>query len=231
MEKRVAISQSNYIPWKGYFDLINSVDEFIIYDDVQFTKCDWRNRNKIKTKDGLQWLTIPVHVKDKYLQKINETKVNNNNWQKEHWKGIIHNYSKAVHFKDYKGIFEELYFNTQSDVLSEVNFSFISTICNILGIRTRFSWSSDYETSNDKTERLINLCKQVGATVYYTGPKAKEYINENEFERTNIKLVYFNYSGYPCYKQLWGKFVHEVSILDLIFNEGLNAKNFMKSFN
>lgn len=230
MEKRVAISQSNYIPWKGYFDLINSVDEFILYDDVQFTKRDWRNRNRIKTKDGLQWLTIPVHVKDKHLQKINQTKVNDGNWRKEHWKNIMHNYSRATYFSEYKSIFEELYLNTKSDMLSTVNFSFISTICDILGIKTKFSWSSNYEINGDKTRRLINLCKQVGASVYYTGPKAKEYINENEFERANIKLVYFNYSGYPDYRQLWGEFVHEVSILDLIFNEGPNAPKFMKSF-
>ena len=107
--KKIAISQSNYIPWKGYFDLINKVDEFILYDDAQFTRRDWRNRNKIKTPNGLQWLTIPVDVKGKYFQKINETRISDKNWGVKHWHQIKQNYSKARSFKKYKDIFEKLY--------------------------------------------------------------------------------------------------------------------------
>ena len=102
--KKVAISQSNYIPWKGYFDLINKVDEFILYDDAQFTRRDWRNRNKIKTLNGLQWLTIPVDVKGKYFQKIKETKISDKNWGMNHWQQIKQNYSKARHFKNYNSL-------------------------------------------------------------------------------------------------------------------------------
>ena len=109
MTKKIAILQSNYIPWKGYFDIINLVDEFILFDDVQYTKRDWRNRNRIKTKQGLMWLTIPVMLKNRYFQKINETRISDTKWNRKHWSTISHNYSKAKYFKVYKEQFEELY--------------------------------------------------------------------------------------------------------------------------
>ena len=230
MKKKVAISQSNYIPWKGYFDLINSVDEFIFYDDMQFTKRDWRNRNLIKTKDGIKWLTIPVEVKGKFYQKINETRISDSNWGKSHWESIVHSYSRAEYFNEFKDIFEDLYLNTKTEMLSVINFNFIKHVSEILGIKTKLSWSSDFILTGGKTERLVNLCRQLGATSYYTGPAAKEYLNKDDFKKNNIELVYFDYSGYSAYRQLWGEFEHKVTVLDLIFNEGSNAFKFMKSF-
>ncbi len=133
--KKIIITQSNYIPWKGYFDSINMVDEFIIYDDMQYTRRDWRNRNKIKTKDGVQWLSIPVEVKGKYFQKINETRINNSDWGKNHWSTISHNYKKARYYQDYKDAFEYLYLNNKASLLSEVNYKFLIAICDILNIK------------------------------------------------------------------------------------------------
>jgi len=228
--KKVVITQSNYIPWKGYFDSINTADEFILYDDMQYTRRDWRNRNKIKTRDGLKWLTIPVEVKGKYFQKINETKISDRSWGKDHWNSITHNYSKAPHFARYKDIFEELYLNNQEAYLSKVNFLFLKTICGILGIDTKFTWSGDFELLEDRNERLVDLCKKTGATDYYSGPAAKAYMDESLFEKENIKVHYFDYSGYPEYTQQFEGFTHEVSILDLIFNEGPMATRYMKSF-
>ena len=121
MSKKAAIVQSNYIPWKGYFDLINKVDEFILYDNVQYTRRDWRNRNKIKTPNGLMWLTIPVEVKGNYLQKVKDTVIGNPKWNREHWQAIIHNYAKAKYFKDYKALFEDLYLGMQERYLSIIN--------------------------------------------------------------------------------------------------------------
>src|SRR5579871_4764093 len=121
--KKVAIIQSNYIPWRGYFDMIHMVDEFILYDDMQYTRRDWRNRNKIKTPHGLAWLTIPVEVKGKYFQKINETLVSEPNWAKDHWATIRQFYSKAKYFKDYKDAFEDFYLTTEEKYLSQVNHS------------------------------------------------------------------------------------------------------------
>ena len=228
--KKIAISQSNYIPWKGYFDAINMVDEFVLYDDMQYTKRDWRNRNRIKTKDGAQWLSIPVEVKGKYYQRINETKINDHNWSKDHWNTIAHNYAKAPHFKEYKDIFEPLYLNNAEPLLSKVNYSFITAICQLLGIRTRITWSSDYELKEDRNERLVHICSQLGGTDYYSGPAAKAYMDESVFEQAGIRVHYYDYSGYPDYGQLHGTFEHAVSILDLIFCEGPNAAQYMKSF-
>lgn len=230
MSKKIAIVQSNYIPWKGYFDLINMVDEFILYDNMQYTRRDWRNRNRIKTAQGLQWLTIPVNVKGKYYQKICETCVSDSKWGKTHWNTIVHNYSKSKCFTEYKDLFEGLFLDINERYLSLINFRFISAICEILGIHTHISWSMDYKNIDGKTERLIYLCQQAKATEYISGPTAKDYIDEKLFREAGIKLSYIDYSGYPVYSQLFLPFVHEVSILDLILNEGHSAAKFLKSF-
>ena len=230
MSKKIAILQSNYIPWKGYFDLINMVDEFILYDDMQYTRRDWRNRNKIKTPQGLQWLTIPVEIKGKFFQKINETKISEKDWAKKHWQSILHNYSKTKYFKYYKDIFEELYLKCDEEYLSEINYKFISTINEILGIKTKIRFSSEFELFEGQTEKLIGICKQCNADVYLSGPAAKDYFDEVVAQKENVKVEWMDYRGYSEYNQLFPPFEHGVSILDLIFNEGLNATKFMKSF-
>jgi len=228
MGKKVAILQSNYIPWKGYFDLIHLVDEFILYDDVQYTKNDWRNRNRIKTPDGLRWITIPIHYS--YRQKIKDTVISDSGWNRKHWKSICQYYSKARHFRNYKDVFEELYLNTNEKFLSLVNHKFLNIICDILDIKTKLTWSMDYRLTEGKTERLVDLCKQAGASEYLSGPSANAYLDEELFRSEGIALRYMDYSGYPEYHQLHGDFVHEVSVIDLIFNEGPEAKKYMKSF-
>jgi hypothetical protein len=230
MNKSVAILQSNYIPWKGYFDLITLVDEFILFDDMQYTRRDWRNRNKIKTPNGLMWLTIPVKVKGKYHQKICETAVSDLQWNEKHWKMIRYNYSNHPFFDEYKDLFEELYLGCEENLLSQINFRFLTAICKILGIDTKLSWSMDYQIVDGKTERLIDLCQQAGATAYLSGPAAKGYIDESLFESAEIELEYMDYSGYPEYSQLYPPFEHGVSIIDLIFNEGPNTPKYMLSF-
>lgn len=229
--KKVAILQSNYIPWKGYFDMINMVDEFILYDDMQYTRRDWRNRNKIKTPRGLQWLTIPVDSKGKFYQKINETRVMGHDWCKEHLHALSLNYAHAPYFKEYFEQVEDIYHQCeQEEYLSKINYLFLTEICRILGIQTKITWSSDYNLSDGKTERLVNLVKAAGGSEYLSGPAAKDYIVDQFFEDANIRLTYMDYSGYPAYPQLFGEFEHSVSILDLIFNTGKDAPKYMKSF-
>lgn len=229
--KKVAILQSNYIPWKGYFDIINMVDEFILYDDMQYTRRDWRNRNQIKTVDGVKWLTISVESKGKFLQKINETKISNPKWAQEHWKAISLNYAKAPYFKTYAPIFEELYKKAgEMEYLSHVNHLFLTEICKLLGITTKITWSSDYELVDGKTERLAGLVKSAGGSYYLSGPAAKDYIVDEVFEEAGIELDYMDYEGYPEYPQLHGEFTPAVSILDLIFMTGPDAPKYMKSF-
>jgi hypothetical protein len=228
--KKVAIVQSNYIPWKGYFDLINLVDEFILFDNAQYTRRDWRNRNKIKTLKGSMWLTIPVENKGRYNQKIKDTVISDAAWNRRHWNSIAHSYSKAKWFHDYKDLFEELYLGSKEKFLSQINHRFIISICEVLKIKAKISWSMNYRLIEGKTERLIDLCKQAGATEYISGPSAKGYIDEELFKAERIELRYMDYSDYPEYHQLYPPFDHYVSIIDLIFSEGPNAKRYMKSF-
>ncbi|MGP8215901.1 MAG: WbqC family protein [Bacteroidia bacterium] len=230
--KKLFIIQTNYIPWKGYFDAINMVDEVILYDSMQYTKNDWRNRNKIKTVQGAQWLTIPIDVKGKLNQRIDEAVVSDQHlgWRENHWKTIQMNYSKAPHFKLYLSAFRDLYKNNGETYLSKINYSFITLINSILGIKTPMRWSSEFELKGDKNEKLVNICKDTRTTDYFTGPSAKSYLNEALFEKEGIKVHYLDYSSYPEYKQLYGDFIHELSIVDLIFNEGPNMHKYMKSF-
>ena len=225
--KKVAILQSNYIPWKGYFDMIAAVDEIILYDDMQYTKRDWRNRNQIKTPQGVQWLTVPVKTKGKFDQLIRETEIDGDDWREQHWKSLSANYRKAPHFAEVAKVIEPLY-QTTFRTISELNRAFIEAICGYLGITTKISNSWDYQLIEGKTERLVDLCRQAGATEYISGPSAMGYIQPQFFEEAGIKLSWFDYQGYPEYPQLWGEFTHNVSILDLIFNCGKDAPNFMR---
>lgn len=229
--KKVLITQSNYIPWKGYFDAINMVDDVVLYDDMQYTKRDWRNRNKIKTANGAQWITIPVEVKGKFFQKINETQISEKGWAQDHWKTILHNYRKAPCFDEMKIFFEDLYARaTDTMLLSEVNHLFLKETSSWMGINTTFHFSNKFELKEEKTERLVSICQQLGANVYYTGPAAKAYMNESLFENAGIEIKYLDYSGYPEYSQLYPPFDHAVSIVDLLFNTGADFRKYMKSF-
>lgn len=227
--KKIAILQSNYIPWKGYFDIINMVDEFILFDNAQYTKNDWRNRNKIKTSQGLQWLTIPV--RQTHLgQLISETRVSDKNWAKKHWKSLVLNYSKSKFFSVYAEIFEKLYLGCDDDFLSDINYKFIKTINELLGIKTKIRWSSEFEFEDGQTQKLLSICKQCEADIYLSGPAAKSYFDTKLALESNITVEWMDYGGYKEYHQLYPPFEHSVSILDLIFNEGINSKMFMKSF-
>ena len=134
--KRIAILQSNYIPWKGYFDMIAAVDEFILYDDMQYTRRDWRNRNQIKTPQGVQWLTVPVLVKGKYHQKIRETEIDGTDWAAAHWKALLQNYRRASHFPEIASWLKPLYLEQDFTHISQLNRRFIEAICNYLAIKT-----------------------------------------------------------------------------------------------
>jgi WbqC-like protein family len=226
--KKIAILQSNYIPWKGYFDMIAAVDEFILYDDMQYTRRDWRNRNQIKTTQGVQWLTVPVQVKGKYHQKIRDTEIDGSDWAAAHWKALEQNYRRTPHFDEIAAWLEPLYNADSYTQLSQLNRRFIEAVCHYLGINTVISNSWDYSLLDGKTERLADLCAQAGGTEYISGPAAKDYVEESIFTDMGIKLTWFDYAGYPEYPQLWGDFTHGVTILDLLFNCGKNAHHHMR---
>jgi hypothetical protein len=228
--KRVAIVQSNYIPWKGYFDLIRACDEFILYDDAQYTERDWRNRNRIKTANGLLWLTVPVDGGGHGKQAVKDVRIAGSDWAREHWNALTRAYGKAPHFKRYQDVFEPFYLGGTPGTLSEVNRRLIEAVCGLLGIATRIRSSMDYgvDAGPGPTEKLLRLCEKADASEYLSGPSAKAYLKEPLFKERGIRLVFADYSGYPEYPQMHPPFVHEVSALDLLFNAGPDAVRYLK---
>lgn len=226
MSKKVVIIQSNYIPWKGYFDLIATADEFIIYDDMQFTKNDWRNRNQIKTPQGIIWLTIPVG--QNIRRRIRDVTIDNPLSIIKHWKTLESNYHSAPYFREVSAWLRPIYLERKHTHLSQLNRELIEAICSYLNINTIISNSWDYEMIEGRTERLVDLCMQAGADEYISGPAAKSYIDENQFLQKGIKLTWFEYGVYPEYPQLGGSFTHAVSILDLLFNCGSESNYYMR---
>lgn len=227
--KSIAIVQSNYIPWKGYFDLIARVDEFVLYDDMQFTRRDWRNRNKIKTPHGLKWLTIPVDVKGKYFQAIKDTVVADGDWARSHREAFRQNYKKAGAYSQYSVWLDDLYERAgKLKYLSEINFLFISEIMKLVGIDTPLRWSSEFELLGEKSERLAIICEQAGAQRYVSGPAARDYLDPAPFTERGVDVEWMDYSDYPEYRQLFAPFDHHVTVLDLILNEGSRASQFLK---
>lgn len=229
MTKKVAILQSNYVPWKGYFDLIRAVDEFIVYDEVQYTKNDWRNRNRIKTRAGVQWLSVPVR-QERLDQKISETRVADPRWAARHWRAISNSYARARYFERYAVVIEEWYREAGAcEMLSDINTLFIRRVCSTLGIATRITSSRDYALQGDRVQRLVSICRQAGAEVYLSGPAARDYLDEAIFAEGGMRVEWMRYDGYPEYPQLFPPFEHGVSILDLLFNVGPEHAAFMKS--
>ena len=224
--KKVAVIQSNYIPWKGYFDIIHDVDVFIFYDDLQFTKNDWRNRNKIKTPRGAEWISIPVGTDLRRL--ICEVELRDASWQLRHWNLLRLHYEQAPHFRSYRTFLEEVLLGRQWTNLSELNHFLIQSIArDFLGIKTQFLDSRAFGAQGQKQDRLVDLLKKAGTELYVSGPAARDYIDPTIFESAGIELVFKSYAGYPEYPQLHPPFEHGVSILDLLFNVGPDAPEFI----
>jgi hypothetical protein len=216
---KVVVLQSNYIPWKGYFDLIHDADKFIFYDEVQYTKNDWRNRNRICTKNGLQWLTIPV-ARDAVHQKISEVALPPGDWAENHWKSLLFGYKAAPHFAQLEELMRPVLTERRFGRLSELNQSLTREISRRLGITTKIEDSSQYKLEDGRVDRLLSVLKQAEATTYISGPSAKEYLVSSmpAFAAAGIEVQWKDYSGYLPYTQLSKPFTHEVSILDLIAN-------------
>lgn len=222
--KTLVILQSNYIPWKGYFDLMHEADEFVLFDDRQFTRRDWRNRNQVKSEGGAQWMTIPVISKNKYFQRIDETEVADRAWASKHWRTLVHLYGDSPHFSSYADRIEALYrAAAEEQMLSRVNRLFLEGIGDALGLKTPLRWSSEFGDSEGKTARLVSLCLATGSDRYLSGPAARSYIDAEEFGRAGITLDFKSYDGYPEYPQRHPPFTHGVTVLDLLFNVGPNA--------
>jgi hypothetical protein len=226
--KRIAILQSDYVPWKGYFDIIGLVDTFVVYDDVQYSKNHWHNRNLIKTQHGLKWITVPVSKTDGAFASIDSMAIASP-FAARHWQSISQAYAHAPFMAETRGRLEALYRDAEAcTLLSDLNLMFLRALASELGIRTEFVPSRDLVADGSKTGRLVAICRELGATTYLSGPSAKDYIDTQQFEDADIALEWMDYGGYPEYAQLHGPFEPGVSILDLILNLGPDAAGAMK---
>lgn len=216
----IGIHQPNYLPWLGYFYKIARSDIFVFLDNAQYSKSSFINRNKIKTSQGAAWLTVDVLKKGRFKQLINEVEINNDtSWSSTHEKTISQNYSKARYFEKYKNFFEDVY-HRRWQQLVDLNEALTTLICDISGISgVKFIRASEINVRGQSTELLINICKAVGADTYLSGFGAKQYMDEKAFEQANISLRYYDFE-HPTYHQLWGEFIPNLSIIDLLFNEG-----------
>jgi len=221
---KCVIIQPSYIPWRGYFDQIRQADLFLFYDDVQYDKHGWRNRNRIKTSQGLRWLTIPVQNQH---SPINEVCIDwKQNWSKKHWTTLQQSYCRAPYFDHYADILEDFY-SRKIELLADFTIDLTVALAREMGfVHTKFVRSSTLQVSGSKTDRLIQILTQLGASDYLSGPSARDYIEVDKFEAAGINLEYIQYD-YPEYPQLYPPFESQVSILDLLFMTGPEAPCFM----
>ena len=224
---RAGVIQSSFIPWRGYFDFIASVDLFVFHDDIQYTKGDWRNRNRIKTPKGTEWLTVPVSYK-RVSQLICETRIDyGTGWGLKHSRLWRAHYQAAPHFNAVREILSVLDGN-EFATISELNIELIRRICAYLDIATPMLLSSELALEGRQTDRLIDLLGKVNATTYLSGPSADAYLDKEAFRKRGIQLEYKSYD-YAPYPQLWGAFMGEVTVLDLIANCGEGARSLIRS--
>lgn len=217
---KLVILQPGYIPWLGFFDQMAQSDIFMFYDDVQYDKHGWRNRNRIKTSQGAQWLTVPVLTRNKKLPLIKDVKIDNSttSWRYTHLQSIKQNYSRTPYFELLFPDLDKIYLQ-QWEYIIDLDTQLIDLILKILGLNRRIEFSSHLLIQGTQTERLINFCKYFKADKYLTGAAAKEYLKEERFKEENIELEYQKYN-HPKYTQLYGDFIPYLSIIDLLFNEG-----------
>lgn len=227
---RVVLLQPSYIPWRGYFDQIRQADLFIFYDDVQYDKHGWRNRNQIKTSQGKLWLTIPVHSKGVTGGiAIKDVRIDwSKPWSRSHLKSFVTAYNKAPHFKEFLPLLESFYEGRHDEFLADFTIDTSISLARTLGITsTQFMRSSQLgDITGQKTERIINILKQVGATHYLSGPSAAAYIEPEKFQQAGITLEYIDYK-YPEYPQFYPPFDPYVSIVDLLFMTNTDALTYM----
>jgi hypothetical protein len=229
--KTIAILQSNYLPWRGYFDIIAAVDEFLIFDEVQFTRRDWRNRNRIMVQGKPHWLTIAVKTKGQFDVPINQVEVADPSWAATHWRTIASAYGKAEHFARYREPLEQAYERAAGlTMLSAINELVLKLLMGFLDLPDRIGHATDVpRQAETPTDRLVEICVARGADTYLSGPAARAYIENDKFERAGVALRYADYAGYPPYDQKAPAFEPGVSMLDVLMRCGPAARTHLKS--
>jgi hypothetical protein len=215
----VAIHQPEYLPWAGYFEKMARADVFVLLDSVQFSKGDFQNRTRIKGPSGPQWLSVPVA--QKFPQAINEVSVRDAQWGAKHWKSLVSCYARAKHFREFADAFEAFYRRTW-DRLVGVDVAALELVTRALGLEKRWVMASDLGAAGAKSDLVLNICKKLGATVYYSGRTGSTYLKREEFERAGIEILVQQFE-HPVYEQMFMKeagFVERLSVVDLLFNCG-----------
>jgi hypothetical protein len=224
---RICIIQSCYIPWKGFFDLIGRCDEYVIFDGAQYVKRHWHNRNRIKTANGVEWLTIPVVTKGRFEQPIDQVEVEKP-WADKHWHALELAYRRAPFFEQFAPTVRAWYERAGNETrLSDINEIFLRGIAGLLGLKTRITRDTAYPAEGVKTERLLGIARAAGADRYLSGPSARAYFDEPMFEAAGIRPEWMSYEGYREYAQRYGEFEHAVTALDLLFNTGPDARQYL----
>ena len=221
---KAAVIQSNYIPWRGYFDIMHDADVFVFYDDVQYTMNDWRNRNRVKTANGVVWLTIPVG--DQNDRNICDVVIRDKSWTRKHWMTIEQSYHRAPGFPQYRDFFKNVY-TRPWESLSVLNQTMIRAIADVLGIRTQILDSRDFGLSGKGSDRLLMLLQRIGATDYVSGPSAQSYLDAEMCAQAGVRVHWKDYSSYPPYPQLHGTYAPNLSIVDLLMNCGEDAPRYI----
>lgn len=226
---RIGILQPGYLPWLGFFEQMHKCDVFVLYDDVQYDKHGWRNRNRIKTVGGVQWLTVPVSVSLADSPRINEVRIDNSvNWRKKHLQSIRQNYSRAPYYGSYIGLFEETY-AAEWELLVDLDIHFIEKLAACLGISTCLVRSSGIDiTETDRIGRLVNICRAFNADTFYEGAAGRDYIDTEYFVGQGITVEFQEYI-HPVYHQLYGDFIPYLSVIDLLFNHGEESLSILTS--
>lgn len=228
MGKVIAIHQPNFLPWLGYFYKILKSDIFVFLDNVQYTKNSFINRNKIKTSKGELWLTVPVSFN--FGDKINEVRINNSlDWRDKHLKTLEVNYKKSYYFKEIYDLIKSTYYKKDWLYLKDLNIDLILTICEYLNLKRKFINASELGVEGRSTELLISIVKNVGGDIYLSGFGGANYQDILSFEKVGIKLIYYDFK-HPIYKQLWGDFMPNLSIIDLLFNYSKQSLNIINPY-
>ncbi|HHT9137228.1 MAG TPA: WbqC family protein [Candidatus Wunengus sp. YC60] len=224
----VAIHQPQYLPWIGYFDKLDRADVFVLLDNVQYKKNEWQNRNRIRTSQGWQWITVPVLYN--YPEKINSVKINNTiYWRRKHLNALVYNYSKAPFFKEHQSFFEET-FSNHWEYLVEINVHIIKYLNRALGINKEIVLASRLSLSEEPTRRLVDICKHVQADTYLSGKDGAKYMNFDAFAQADIQVIFQDFH-HPAYSQLHEPFETFMSVIDLLFNHGHRSMEIIRSRN
>ena len=233
MARTIVVTQSNYLPWRGWFDMLRQADGLVLLDSVQFTRRDWRNRNRIKTAQGPIWLTVPVEAKGRYDQAVDETRISDYGWAEAHLRSIALAYARAPHAPAVlPWLQEQLRAVAAEPLLTRVNETLIRALCLRLGLGLPITRDGDLLPRAelpglDPSERLAALAAAMGATRYVSGPAAQAYLDPAPFARRGIAVAWMDYSGYPEYPQLYGAFAPAVSVVDLLLNLGDDAPRYL----